>query len=119
MGSQEGFALADHAITSAARTGNWVLLKNVHLAPSWLSQLEKKMHGLNPNRNFRLFLTCETSPSIPVNFLRASRILMNEPPRGFALACWTASRASHPVVCSVDLPRPRGSTSSWPSSTLH
>ncbi|SPO29649.1 cytoplasmic dynein heavy chain 2 [Ustilago trichophora] len=82
MGSQEGFALADHAITSAARTGNWVLLKNVHLAPSWLSQLEKKMHGLNPNRNFRLFLTCETSPSIPVNFLRASRILMNEPPPG-------------------------------------
>lgn len=82
MGSQEGFALADHAITSAARTGNWVLLKNVHLAPSWLSQLEKKMHALNPNRNFRLFLTCETSPSIPVNFLRASRILMNEPPPG-------------------------------------
>ncbi|KAJ1022342.1 hypothetical protein NDA13_005252 [Ustilago tritici] len=82
MGSQEGFALADHAITSAARTGNWVLLKNVHLAPSWLSQLEKKMHGLNPNRNFRLFLTCETSLSIPVNFLRASRILMNEPPPG-------------------------------------
>ncbi|SNX83960.1 cytoplasmic dynein heavy chain 2 [Melanopsichium pennsylvanicum] len=82
MGSQEGFALADHAITSAARTGNWVLLNNVHLASSWLSQLEKKMHGLNPNRNFRLFLTCETSPSIPVNFLRASRILMNEPPPG-------------------------------------
>lgn len=82
MGSQEGFTLADHAITSAARTGNWVLLKNVHLAPSWLSQLEKKMHSLKPNRNFRLFLTCETSPSIPVNFLRASRILMNEPPPG-------------------------------------
>ncbi|KAK0531052.1 dynein heavy chain [Tilletia horrida] len=82
MGSQEGFSLADQAITNAARSGAWVLLKNVHLAPSWLSQLEKKMLSLNPNRAFRLFLTCETNPVIPVNFLRASRILMNEPPPG-------------------------------------
>ncbi|KAE8211193.1 hypothetical protein CF327_g5033 [Tilletia walkeri] len=82
MGSQEGFTLADQAITNAARSGSWVLLKNVHLAPSWLSQLEKKMLSLNPNRSFRLFLTCETNPVIPVNFLRASRILMNEPPPG-------------------------------------
>lgn len=104
MGSQEGFALADQAIATGARTGQWVLLKNVHLAPSWLSQLEKKILGLNANRNFRLFLTCETvsytlrvdlssvsepsssstsqNPVIPVNFLRASRILMNEPPPG-------------------------------------
>ncbi|KAL9938803.1 hypothetical protein V8E36_002522 [Tilletia maclaganii] len=82
MGSQEGFTLADQAITNAARSGAWVLLKNVHLAPSWLSQLEKKMLSLNPNRAFRLFLTCETNPVIPVNFLRASRILMNEPPPG-------------------------------------
>ncbi|KAK0566065.1 dynein heavy chain [Tilletia horrida] len=82
MGSQEGFTLADQAITNAARSGSWVLLKNVHLAPSWLSQLEKKMLTLNPNRSFRLFLTCETNPVIPVNFLRASRILMNEPPPG-------------------------------------
>src|SRR6202000_2177362 len=36
MGSQEGFSLADQAITSAARQGDWVLLKNVHLASSWL-----------------------------------------------------------------------------------
>jgi dynein heavy chain 1 len=82
MGSQEGFQLADHAIASGARNGSWVLLKNVHLSPSWLSQLEKKMLGLNAQRNFRLFLTCETNPVIPVNLLRASRILMNEPPPG-------------------------------------
>lgn len=82
MGSQEGFTLADQAIASGSRTGSWVLLKNVHLAPSWLSQLEKKMLSLNSNKNFRLFLTMETNPIIPVNFLRASRILMNEPPPG-------------------------------------
>lgn len=82
MGSQEGFTLADQAIAAAARTGNWVLLKNVHLAPAWLSQLEKRLQSLNPNPSFRLFLTMETNPSIPVNILRQSRVLMNEPPPG-------------------------------------
>lgn len=82
MGSQEGFTLADQAIAAAARQGTWVLLKNVHLAPSWLGQLEKKMQTLNPHRSFRLFLTMEANPSIPVNILRQSRLLMNEPPPG-------------------------------------
>ncbi|KAJ7596607.1 dynein heavy chain protein 1 [Mycena floridula] len=82
MGSQEGFALADQAISTASRQGTWVLLKNVHLAPSWLGQLEKKLQTLNPNRNFRLFLTMEANPSIPVNLLRQSRLVMNEPPPG-------------------------------------
>ena len=82
MGSLEGFALADQAIAAAARTGSWVLLKNVHLAPAWLSQLEKRLQSLNPNPAFRLFLTMETNPSIPVNILRQGRVLMNEPPPG-------------------------------------
>ncbi|KAG8927614.1 Cytoplasmic dynein 1 heavy chain 1 [Tulasnella sp. 418] len=82
MGSQEGFALADQAIAGAARQGSWVLLKNVHLAPSWLSTLEKRLQSLNPHRDFRLFLTMEANPVIPVNILRQSRIVMNEPPPG-------------------------------------
>lgn len=82
MGSQEGFSLADQAIAQASRQGTWVLLKNVHLSPSWLGQLEKKLQTLNPHRNFRLFLTMEANPVIPVNILRQSRILMNEPPPG-------------------------------------
>ncbi|KAI6045169.1 dynein heavy chain protein 1 [Pisolithus marmoratus] len=82
MGSQEGFTLADQAIAAASRQGTWVLLKNVHLAPTWLGQLEKRLHTLNPHRNFRLFLTMEANPSIPVNILRQSRIIMNEPPPG-------------------------------------
>lgn len=82
MGSQEGFTLADQAIAAAARQGTWVLLKNVHLAPSWLGQLEKKLQTLNPHRNFRLFLTMEANPAIPVNILRQSRLIMNEPPPG-------------------------------------
>ncbi|SAL98745.1 hypothetical protein [Absidia glauca] len=82
MGSAEGFTLADQAISLAIKNGNWVMLKNVHLAPSWLGQLEKKLHSLKPHRNFRLFLTMETNPKVPVNLLRMSRILMFEPPPG-------------------------------------
>ncbi|KAJ7438571.1 dynein heavy chain and region D6 of dynein motor-domain-containing protein [Mycena galericulata] len=61
MGSPEGFTLADQVIAAASRQGSWVLLKNVHLASTWLGQLEKKLQTLNPHRNFRLFLTMEAN----------------------------------------------------------
>lgn len=82
MGSQEGFTLADQAIALASRQGNWVLLKNVHLASAWLGQLEKKLQTLNAHTHFRLFLTMESNTSIPVNILRQSHIIMNEPAAG-------------------------------------
>jgi dynein heavy chain 1, cytosolic len=96
MGSQEGFALADQAIAAASRQGTWVLLKNVHLAPSWLGQLEKKLQTLNPNRSFRLFLTMEVNPSIPVNILRQSRLIMNEPPPGIKANLFDSLRSIAP-----------------------
>ena len=82
MGSNEGLASADKAISNAAQDGSWVLVKNVHLAPTWLQSLEKRMEALNPQRDFRLFLSMESSPKIPVNLLRASRVLMYEQPAG-------------------------------------
>ncbi|KAK7218812.1 hypothetical protein V2G26_006815 [Clonostachys chloroleuca] len=82
MGSNEGLASADKAVSEAAQTGSWVLVKNVHLAPTWLQSLEKRMDALNPHKDFRLFLSMESSPKIPVNLLRASRVLMYEQPAG-------------------------------------
>ncbi|KAJ2903583.1 putative dynein heavy chain protein [Zalerion maritima] len=82
MGSNEGVTSADKAISNAAQLGNWVLIKNVHLAPTWLQSLEKRMETLNPHQDFRLFLSMESSPKIPVNLLRASRVLMYEQPAG-------------------------------------
>lgn len=82
MGSAEGFHQAEVAINGAAKSGKWVMLKNVHLAPQWLIQLEKKLYSLEPNSNFRLFLTLEIHPKIPVNLLRAGRIFVYEPPPG-------------------------------------
>ncbi|KAJ1930559.1 dynein heavy chain [Tieghemiomyces parasiticus] len=82
LGSAEGFTLADAALAAAVKTGTWVLLKNVHLAPAWLGQLEKRLHALTPHPAFRLFLTMEIQPNVPANILRLARVLMIEPPPG-------------------------------------
>ena len=82
MGSVEALASAEKAVSNAAAVGSWVLVKNVHLAPLWLQNLEKRLNSLKPHVDFRLFLSMETVPSIPANVLRASRILMYEQPAG-------------------------------------
>lgn len=82
MGSAEGLDQADKAISNAAQIGSWVLVKNVHLTPAWLQSLEKRLESLKPHEDFRLFLSMESSPKIPVNLLRASRVLMFEQPAG-------------------------------------
>ena len=82
IGSSEGFSQAEKLINSAAKSGKWVMLKNVHLAPQWLVHLEKKLHTLQPHSSFRLFLTLEIHPKIPINLLRAGRIAVFEPPPG-------------------------------------
>jgi len=68
-GSAEGFSQADKAINSATKSGRWVMLKNVHLAPQWLVQLEKKLHSLTPHAHFRLFLTMEINPKVSDNYI--------------------------------------------------
>mmetsp|Transcript_116655 Transcript_116655/g.161943 ORF Transcript_116655/g.161943 Transcript_116655/m.161943 type:complete len:172 (-) Transcript_116655:664-1179(-) len=82
IGSPEAFDQADRAIKSAAKTGSWVLLKNVHLAPQWLIELEKTIYKLNLNEKFRLFLTMENNPKVPSTLLIASYVFVFEPPSG-------------------------------------
>merc|ERR1712137_1022033 len=82
IGSPEGFDLADKSINAATKSGGWVLLKNIHLAPQWLTKLEKRLHSLNPNKNFRLFMTSEIHPKLPYSLLRQSHVFSFEPPPG-------------------------------------
>ncbi|SMQ54365.1 unnamed protein product [Zymoseptoria tritici ST99CH_3D7] len=82
MGSNESLASADAALAGAAANGSWVLIKNVHLATEWLQNLVKRIDALKPHKDFRLFLSMETSPKIPSSLLRASRVLMYEQPAG-------------------------------------
>lgn len=82
IGSSEGFTQAEKAINNSSKNGRWVLLKNVHLAPSWLVQLEKKLHNLQSHPNFRIFLSMEITPKIPSNLIRLGRCFVFEPPPG-------------------------------------
>eukprot|EP01137_Pigoraptor_chileana_P018668 Opistho-2@78536 len=83
IGSAEGFVQADRAVAAAVKSGEWVLLRNVHLAPQWLVSLEKRLHALGaPNPQFRLFMTAEIIPALPPSMLRMSRVLVVEPPPG-------------------------------------
>ncbi|KAI9728167.1 MAG: hypothetical protein M1828_004628 [Chrysothrix sp. TS-e1954] len=82
MGSSEGVGSADKAISEAAHTGTWVFIKNVHLALGWLQGVEKRLDSLKPQPEFRLFMSMEATPKIPVNLLRISRVLMCEQPAG-------------------------------------
>jgi len=70
IGSPEAFGLVDTAIRNAAKSGSWVLLKNVHLAPAWLAELEKKIYNMTLDSNFRLFMTMENNPKVPSTLLR-------------------------------------------------
>jgi len=40
------------------------------------------LHSIQAHAGFRLFLTCEINPKLPVNLLRAGRIFTYEPPPG-------------------------------------
>lgn len=82
IGSAEGFDQADKAINQAAKAGTWVLLKNVHLAPSWLQEVEKKIHRLQLHDSFRLFLTMEFNDRVPSTLIRQSLKFVFEPPDG-------------------------------------
>ena len=73
---------ADDAITAACKRGTWVCLKNGHLSPGWLTTLEKRLTRLKKDSSFRLFMTMEIHPKIPVTLLRKSQIVIYEPPFG-------------------------------------
>lgn len=47
------------ALPGLCMTRSWVLLRNTHLCPEWLGELEKKLRGLALHPSFRLFLTSE------------------------------------------------------------
>jgi dynein heavy chain 1 len=95
MGSNEGYVEAEKLMAQANKTGDWILLRNVHLCIEWLSSvLDKKFSANNAgttgsnfggggggmvfHEQFRLFLTTEIHSSLPVSLLRKSEVLIFE-----------------------------------------
>ena len=86
LGQGQG-PVAESLISSASKSGDWVVLQNCHLAKSWMLSLEQIVEGLatgagEVHEDFRLWLTSMPAPHFPVPVLQSSIKLVQEPPRG-------------------------------------
>eukprot|EP00727_Mastigamoeba_balamuthi_P008574 m51a1_g4339 putative cytoplasmic dynein 2 heavy chain 1 isoform x1 (4695) ;mRNA; f:164362-180818 len=79
QGQQE---VALQAIRGACAKGGWVILKNLHLAISWLPTLEKELNMMQPHENFRLWLTAEAHARFSTILLQSSIKITYEAPPG-------------------------------------
>ncbi|WFD35587.1 hypothetical protein MCUN1_002443 [Malassezia cuniculi] len=107
LGSSEALASAGAALSTAARSGGWVLLKNAHLAPAYLAELEQRLAALQPNEACRVFVTCEISPAVPRSFLRAARKVVHEPAAGLKAALISGLHTAHEKSSSGPVERAR------------
>ncbi|CUG86718.1 Hypothetical protein, putative [Bodo saltans] len=86
MGSPEGYSEADRYISQCMKQGGWVLLKNIHLASKFLSDLEKRLHSEalegKIHKSFQLLLSSERSAKIPAGLITSSVMVVLEPPPG-------------------------------------
>lgn len=49
------------AMRQAASQGQWLCVKNVHLVPEWLAQMERELAEMTKSPEFRLWLLCEST----------------------------------------------------------
>ena len=72
-------------LNEGAEKGMWVCLQNVHLVVGWLGVIEKTLHSLEPDDNFRLWLTTEPHPRFPPILLQQSLKVTFEAPPGLKM----------------------------------
>jgi hypothetical protein len=72
LGQGQG-PVAASMLEMGAQRGQWILLQNCHLLPSWLKTLEKILEQLqSPHDDFRLWMTTDPTPAFPIGILQRS-----------------------------------------------
>lgn len=69
-------------LKDAAKLGQWLFFKNLHLVVSFLPMLEKEMKSIVPHENFRLCLTTEPHLEFPIVLLEQCVKVTYEAPPG-------------------------------------
>ncbi|XP_023163173.2 cytoplasmic dynein 2 heavy chain 1 [Drosophila hydei] len=70
------------AMRQAAGQGQWLCVKNVHLVPEWLSQMERELSELHKSQDFRLWLLCESTKGFSDAAVYKCLKVRYEQPRG-------------------------------------
>jgi dynein heavy chain len=83
MGQGQEF-VARRLVAAAAAEGHWVLLQNAHLGLKYLSEVEQYLAKQleNCHESFRLWITCEPHPQVPIGLLHVALKVTNEAPVG-------------------------------------
>jgi len=83
LGQGQGQKAID-AIRKSNKEGNWVVLQNCHLAPSFLPTLEGLINEIEHDDNspFRMWLTTMPSDKFPVTIVQNGAKVIIEPPKG-------------------------------------
>jgi len=75
--------VARRFITKSTASGGWVLLQKTHLGPKYLIELEQNMVKMeDAHTEFRVWITAEPHPGIPIGLLQMSIKITNEAPVG-------------------------------------
>ena len=75
--------VARKIMTTATLEGQWVLLQNTHLGLNYLTEVETYLTKAEElHEDFRLWITAEPHPEIPIGLLQMSIKLTNEAPVG-------------------------------------
>lgn len=77
---QENAALT--MLKKTATDGRWLCIKNVHLVPHWLDSLSQELDNLESNKDFRLWLVCESIANFPESLLLKCNQIKYESPNG-------------------------------------
>ncbi|XP_030382925.1 cytoplasmic dynein 2 heavy chain 1 [Scaptodrosophila lebanonensis] len=70
------------AVRQAAAQGQWLCVKNVHLVPHWLTQLERELGQMTKAPDFRLWLVCESTVGFSEAAIYRCLKVRYEQPRG-------------------------------------